>query len=133
MVGNDVCFIDSVCYDKRDLYSYRASRRETFVSQCQVCNPASDATGWSVSPDFLLVADVEPPNDCLNITDSPTRSPIVAPTTSVISKTTDGGDENIATDEVVGIQSSDADSDFKLSLGTITGIVIGSISNMLLV
>ena len=52
---------------------------------------------------------------------------------SIISKTTDGGDENIATDEVVGIQSSDADSDFKPSFGTIAGIVIGSITNMLLV
>ena len=128
MVGDDVCFIDSVCYDKRDVYTYRAYRTETFYSQCRVCNPSSDAAGWSVPPDFIVVPDVEPPNDCLNITESPTRSPIVAPTkspisSSVISKTT----------EVVGILSSDADSDFKLSLGTIAGILIGSITNMLLV
>jgi len=81
-VGYDVCFIDNVCYDEGDAYSYRASRSETFVSQCQVCDPTSYASGWSVLPNFNLDATLEPPNDCINITKSVTLSPVPVPSKS---------------------------------------------------
>merc|ERR1712029_354405 len=66
-IGVDVCFIDNVCYDQGDAYSYRKSRSETLVSECQICEPKLDAASWSVKLGFQLVTgvDVEPPNDCI--------------------------------------------------------------------
>lgn len=79
-IGVDECFIDTVCIGRGESYSFRASRRETFVSECQICSPVEDATGWSVKSGFALVPDVEPPNDCLNITSAPTNAPTPFPT-----------------------------------------------------
>jgi hypothetical protein len=63
---------------------YRAYRTETYTSQCQVCNPTDNAAGWSILPGYLSVSGVEPPNDCINITDSPTKSPVTKATQSPI-------------------------------------------------
>merc|ERR1712241_655926 len=65
-IGVDVCFIDNVCYDQGDAYSYRKSRSETLVSECQICEPKLNAASWSVKVGFELVTgvDVEPPSDC---------------------------------------------------------------------
>jgi len=112
-VGDKVCFIDSVCYDEGDLYSYRASRTETFTSLCQMCDPASSFTGWSIAPEYLFVPDIEPPNDCVNITDSHTTTPIQ------ISKV---GDDATSSNLVINVQSSDASSIMShllLSIGSI--------------
>ena len=82
----DVCFIDNVCYDRGDAYSFRESRSNTYVSECQVCEPSSDDGWWSVAPGYALVYNTttevlfEPPNDCSNATVSPTLSPIMPPT-----------------------------------------------------
>jgi hypothetical protein len=83
-IGTDICFIDSVCYDRGDAYSYRKSRKETYVSECQVCEPSTSAASWSVKPGYVVVTpagdatdSIEPPNDCMNITASPTVSPPV--------------------------------------------------------
>merc|ERR1712176_573958 len=81
-IGVDVCFIDNVCYDQGDAYSYRKSRSETLVSECQICEPELDASSWSVKLGFQLVTggDVEPPNDCLDTTSGPSNSSLRPPT-----------------------------------------------------
>jgi len=81
-LGTEGCFIDNVCRDDGQLLTYRESRRVTHTSKCQLCSPTEDVTGWSVDPSFVLAPDVNPPNDCLNITTSPTRAP-VTPVTPV--------------------------------------------------
>ena len=136
MVGDFVCLIDNICIDKGDFYSYRKSRRETFVSQCQICDPQSNSTGWSVLPDFVLVPGVEPPDDCLNATDAPatplapTSPPVVAKTefpTSTpirITKNTDGDDIDMKPFGVIdGDMSSGVGSVVKLAFGNIVATI----------
>jgi len=158
MVGDYVCFIDDVCQDKGDFYSYRASRRETFVSQCQICDPSSNSASWSVLPDFVLVPDTEPPNDCLNATDIPTSPPTTAAVASitephipspitmapteppiskpvVISNTVNGDGISVATDEVITAESSGAATSI-VDLGSgkiLLGIAIGCVANIMMV
>ena len=154
-----MCFIDDVCQDQGDFYSYRASRRETYVSQCQICDPSSNSASWSVLPDFVLVPDTEPPNDCLNATDIPTSPPNAAavistteppipspvstmapkePPTSkpvVIGNTVNGDGISVATDEVIAAESSGAATSIvKLGSGKILlGIAIGCVANIMMV
>merc|ERR1711935_1173541 len=83
VIGTDICFIDNVCYERGDAYSYRKSRKEIFVSECQVCEPTVNAEFWSIKDGYVrMVADdvditgpIEPPLDCRNVTASPTASP----------------------------------------------------------
>jgi len=96
-IGERVCLIDNVCYDKGDFYSYSESRKETYMSQCQMCSPTSNATGWSIISDYMFVSDVDPPNDCINITDSPTKSPVVKVTQSPIAKPIQSDNESAGT------------------------------------
>ena len=72
-VGDLVCFIDDVCYDEGDFLTYRESRSVLHTSLCQHCSPKDDSFGWFVNADdFMLVPDMEPPNDCLNKTNEST-------------------------------------------------------------
>ena len=114
------------------------------MSECQVCDPPSDPAGWSVRPDYLLVADVEPPEDCLNITASPTVLPVAAPTkiptakpvvsTTSTSDQMDKGDiEDLASNGVGMGPSSSANGASRLAVGTVTGILTGHIIAMLFV
>jgi len=95
-LGIQDCLIENVCREEGQMLTYRESRRVTHTSKCQLCSPTVDFLGWSVDPDFVLVPDVNPPNDCLNKTESPTkapvRSPVAAPVTSPVSS---GGDTNV--------------------------------------
>lgn len=92
-----MCLIDNVCYDKGDFNSYSESRKVTYTSQCQMCSPTSNATGWSIISDYLYVSDVEPPNDCINITDSPTKSPVAEVPQSPIAKPIQSNNESDGT------------------------------------
>jgi len=68
-VGESVCFINNVCQDAGDYYTFRESRSMTYTSLCQHCSPTDNSLGWFIdSVNFDFVADVEPPNDCLNKT-----------------------------------------------------------------
>ncbi len=84
-LGIQDCFIDNVCREEGDFLAYRESRRVTHISECQVCDPVQDMSGWSVAPDFELIGGgANPPNDCRSTkqaTDSPTAV-VVDDTTS---------------------------------------------------
>jgi hypothetical protein len=134
-IGVDVCLIDNVCFDKGDAYSYRKSRRETFVSECRICEPTSGATSWSIKPGFHLLKDgstdeiLEPPDDCRNITDSPTLSPDPPPTTPLVISSDEaenvgglGGEEPSRDENIAETFSAAAISRFPL------GVLIGSIA-----
>jgi len=63
-VGVLECFIGNVCRDEGEFLTYRQSRRVTHQSLCQVCNPKTSASEWSVASNFELILDALPPNDC---------------------------------------------------------------------
>merc|ERR1740129_2001330 len=67
IIGDQKCFIDNVCFDKDDAKTFRESRSKTHHSECQLCDPSSNGTGWSVKPGFV-VTDQQLPNDCANLT-----------------------------------------------------------------
>ena len=82
-VGVDICYIDKTCFTTGDFYSYRASRTETIVSNCQVCSAVDNDMDWSVAPGFALVDGMEPPEDCMEsvaVPALPPVEPIAAPT-----------------------------------------------------
>jgi hypothetical protein len=128
-VGVDICFIDNACYERGDAYSYRESRSNTYVSECQVCEPSSNDVWWSVKPGYDLVYNsttavlFEPPNDCRNTTVSPTLSP---PTNRPTPLTKEPSIEDI-------VEPSSAAAASRFSWRAITGILTGFIAAVWLI
>mmetsp|Transcript_12877 Transcript_12877/g.23133 ORF Transcript_12877/g.23133 Transcript_12877/m.23133 type:complete len:842 (+) Transcript_12877:128-2653(+) len=78
-VGELECFIDNVCYDMDSYYTFRESRSKIHTSSCQHCNPAMSSTEWYVDPvnfELNITSDgvVEPPYDCMDLTEENTTS-----------------------------------------------------------
>jgi len=145
-LGITQCFIDNRCMASGEFYYYqRRTWSDQIFSKCQMCSPRENVTEWSNMEGYQAVDGSEPPNDCAEVTQTPTAppvtdTPIASPTTNapvdtpvtppVDTPVTPPTDENETDtlEEAIPNPSSKSDDDDGLGGGAIAGIVIGSVA-----
>jgi len=80
-IGTGVCFVENVCFDKGDNKTFRESRQVTHISDCQMCDPGSAATNWTIREGFEFTAE-QLPNDCISLTNDNNPAPTATPPTT---------------------------------------------------
>jgi hypothetical protein len=64
-IGDTQCYVQGVCRDADEIFSYKPRYSAASDSMCQYCDPPKSGSAWSVKDGFTAVSGANPPDDCL--------------------------------------------------------------------